>query len=206
MCLTRLRLLFAARRSTPAFLLVVLSIAFSACRQDMADQPKQKPLTASLFFADGSARQPVEGTVPHGSIEDDHLNVSPDDPNFPVALTPELLARGKERYTIYCSVCHGALGDGNGMIVRRGYRTPPSYHIERLRRAPVGHFYDVVTHGFGLMPEYATLIPPRDRWAIVAYVRALQISQYANVAQLPPEHRQRVESTPSGTPPQEGSR
>lgn len=125
-------------------------------------------------------------------MAEDNLNVPKDADIFPVSLTPELLARGRERFNIYCSVCHGWLGDGNGMIPRRGFRHPPSYHVDRLRQAPVGHFYDVMTNGFGAMPDYAAQVPPRDRWAIIAYIRALQLSQHVPVAELPAEDRARL--------------
>ena len=100
-----------------------------------------------------------------------------------------MLARGQDRFNIFCSPCHGRLGDGDGMIVRRGFRPPPSYHIERLRKAPVGHFYDVITHGFGSMYDYAARVAPRDRWAIIAYIRALQFSQSATLADVPAQER-----------------
>ncbi len=103
---------------------------------------------------------------------------------FPVTL--DVLARGQQRFNIYCAPCHSRLGDGNGMIVQRGYRQPPSYHTDRLRKAPLGYFFDVITHGFGAMPDYASQIPPSDRWCIVAYVRALQLSQDATQAAVPP--------------------
>jgi mono/diheme cytochrome c family protein len=109
-------------------------------------------------------------------------------------LTAELLARGRERFEIFCTPCHDRTGSGHGMVVRRGYRQPPSYHIDRLRDAPVGHFYDVMTRGLGAMPDYAQQIPPEDRWAIAAYVKALQLSQRATIAELPPEDRARVET------------
>jgi mono/diheme cytochrome c family protein len=186
------------RRSGGILLLVSLAITISGCRQDMAEQPKIKPLSPTAFYTNGAALQPPEGTVAHGSTDDDPLNVSPDETRFPITVTPEVVARGQDRFMIYCSVCHGALGDGNGMVVRRGFVHPPSYHIERLRRAPVGHFYDVMTHGFGRMPDYAAQVPPADRWAIVAYIRALQLSQHATVAQLPPQDRQQLDAAPNG--------
>ena len=167
-------------------LLALCSFGFSiACRQQMADQPRNGPLTASTFFKDGmSARPLVKGTVARGIVEEDSLNVPATADTFPGPVTQSLLDRGQERYAIFCSPCHGLAGDGNGMIVRRGFPKPPSYHIDRLRTAPVGHFYDVITHGYGLMPSYASQIAPRDRWAIIAYVRALQLSQYAPVNEL----------------------
>ena len=177
-----------------ALLLVALALLLlGGCRQQMAEQPRYTPLKASSFFDDGrSARPLVAGTVPRGSLAEANLNVPKDAETFPLRLTPELLARGRERFNIYCSVCHGLLGDGNGMIPRRGFRHPPSYHVDRLRQAPVGHFYDAITNGFGAMPEYATQVPPRDRWAIIAYIRALQFSQHAPVAELPAEDRARL--------------
>ncbi|MBI3896411.1 MAG: cytochrome c [Acidobacteria bacterium] len=159
----------------------------------MADQPRHNPLSASSFFEDGlSARPLVEGTVPYGSLDEDFLNLPADAKTFPIPVTEVLLNRGRERFDIFCSVCHGLLGDGNGMIPRRGFRHPPSYHIDRLRNAPVGHFYDVITHGFGAMPDYAGQVQPRDRWAIIAYIRALQLSQHASVSELQPEDRARL--------------
>jgi len=163
----------------------------------MADQPRYGPLQASSFFDDGrSARPLVEGTVPRGQFEEENLDVPKDSDAFPLPLTPELLDRGRKRFNIYCSVCHGLLGDGNGLVPRRGLRHPPSYHIDRLRQAPNGHFYDVITNGFGLMPDYSAQVPRRDRWAIIAYIRALQLSQHANVAELPAEDRARLPGGP----------
>jgi len=111
---------------------------------------------------------------------------------MPVALTPQLLQRGQERFNIYCAPCHGATGEGNGMIVRRGYPPPPSYHIDRLRAAADGHFFEVITNGFGRMYEYGTRVPVEDRWAIIAYIRALQLSQHVTPEELPAEDRQRL--------------
>ncbi|HJY86184.1 MAG TPA: c-type cytochrome [Candidatus Acidoferrales bacterium] len=159
----------------------------------MADQPRYKPLSASPFFGDGrSARPLVAGTVPRNSLAEEDLRVPKDAENFPIPVTRELLERGRERFNIYCSVCHGLLGEGNGMIPRRGFRHPPSYHQDRLREAPVGHFYDVITNGFGAMPDYAAQVAARDRWAIIGYIRALQLSQHAPARELPPEDRARL--------------
>jgi len=163
----------------------------TGCRQDMHDQPRFKPLTQSDFFTDlRSARMPVDGTVARGQLRDDayfytgKLGANPGDfMPFPVNL--DVLARGRERFNIYCTPCHSRTGDGNGMIVQRGFRPPPSFHTERLRKAPLGYFFDVMTNGFGAMPDYASQIPPRDRWCIVAYIRALQLSQGASPADLP---------------------
>ena len=170
-------------------LLGVLLLA--GCRQDMHDQPRFKPLAKSDLYADlRSARTPVEGTVARGQLHEDSylytgkIGNNPGD-YMPFPVTEEVLLRGRERFDIYCSPCHSRLGDGRGMIVQRGFRAPPSYHTERLRNAPLGYFFDVMTQGFGAMPEYASQIPARDRWAIVAYIRALQLSQHATSSDVP---------------------
>jgi hypothetical protein len=164
-------------------------LLLAACQQQMAQQPKYLPLSPSSFFADGrSARPQVDDTVAHGSVEDDYLTVAPESNQFPFPMTRQVLDRGQQRFNIYCAPCHGLLGDGNGIIAQRGMRRPPSYHIDRLRQAPVGHFYDVITHGFGAMQDYSAQIPPHDRWAIIAYIRALQLSQHATIADVPQHH------------------
>src|SRR5580704_5460041 len=172
-----------------SILLAVLVLA--GCRQDMHDQPRFKPLAQSDFYADlRSARPPVDGTVARGELHEDayfytgKFGNNPGD-YMPFPVTDDVLARGRERFNIYCAPCHSRLGDGNGMIVQRGFRAPPSYHTERLRKAPLGYFFDVMTNGFGAMPEYASQIPPRDRWTIVAYIRALQLSQQATTSDVP---------------------
>jgi mono/diheme cytochrome c family protein len=174
---------------SPLGLLAVLALA--GCRQDMHDQPRFKPLAKSDFYADlRSARAPVEGTVARGQLHEDayfytgKMGGSPGD-YLPFAASDAVLARGRERFNIYCAPCHSQLGDGNGVIVQRGFRRPPSYHTERLRKTPLGYFFDVMTNGFGAMPEYASQIPARDRWNIVAYIRALQLSQGASAADVP---------------------
>lgn len=183
------------RHALLACITTVCAGGFAGCQQDMARQPKQRPLSPTDFFGDGrSERALVEGTVARGSIEQDALAILKDSDAFPLAVTPELLARGRERFDIYCSVCHGKLGDGNGMVAQRGFRHPPTYHSDRLRQVPVGYFYDVISNGFGAMPDYAAQIPPRDRWAIIAYLRALQLSQYAPAAELPADIRERLMS------------
>src|SRR5262245_11743616 len=168
-----------------------------ACRQDMQDQPKYKPLAPSSFFSDGkSARQLVEGTAPYspeGKATPPVTDLSKMS-TLPFALTPQVMNRGQERFNIYCSPCHGRLGYGNGMVVQRGFRAPPSYHIDRLRQAPIGHFYDVMTNGFGAMPSYADKVAPDDRWAVAAYIRALQLSQRATINDAPPEERAKLQS------------
>jgi len=177
------------QRISPLGLLAVLALA--GCRQDMHDQPRFKPLARSDFYADlRSARAPVEGTVARGQLHEDRyfytgkMGDAPGD-YLPFAVNEEVLERGRERFNIYCSPCHSQLGDGNGVIVQRGFRRPPSYHTERLRKAPLGYFFDVMTNGFGAMPEYASQIPARDRWDIVAYIRALQLSQNAAADDVP---------------------
>ena len=161
----------------------------------MHDQPKYQPLERSSFFDDGRASRPLlAGTIAQGQLrEDAHLYTgkSGKDPvtTFPFPITEQVLRRGQQRFNIYCSPCHDRLGTGLGMVVRRGLRQPPSYHIDRLREAPVGYFFDVISNGFGAMPDYATEIEPVDRWAIVAYIRVLQRSQKATLADVPAEKR-----------------
>jgi hypothetical protein len=167
-------------------------------RQDMADQPKNRPLSPSEFFADGRSERPlVENTVARGSLANDELFVPKDSNDFPLPVNLDLLKRGEERYKIFCSPCHGLQGDGNGMIAMRGMKHPPSYHQDRLRQAPNGYFYDNITNGFGAMYGYSAQIPPRDRWAIIAYIRALQFSRNAKVSELPSELREKL-MKPSG--------
>ena len=168
---------------------LALLILCAGCRLDMHVQPRYNPLAKSDFFADQrSARPLVEGTVARGELHDDtyfytgKLGNNPGD-YMPFAITKDDLERGRIRFNIYCSPCHSRLGDGNGYIPTRGFsRRPPSFHIERLEKAPVGYIFNVMTEGFGIMPDYASQIPPRDRWCIVAYIRALQLSQHATVA------------------------
>ncbi len=193
--------------SRRAFVLPIVVLGLVAgCRQDMHDQPKYQPLEASAFFGDGrSARPPVQGTVARGDDElraDDHLYLGKvngvDVETFPFPITAEVLARGRERYDIFCTPCHGAVGDGNGMVVRRGYRRPPSLHEDRLRQAPPGHYFDVMTNGFGAMADYAAQVRVRDRWAIIAYIRALQLSQNATISDVPAEARQELSAGQEG--------
>lgn len=181
--------------------LIALAPLLLGCRQDMHDQPKLEPLEASNFFADGRASRPqVPGTVARGELRlDPHLYEGRVDgelaQTLPIEVTAELLARGRERFNIFCSACHDRAGYGEGMVVRRGMKRPPSFHIERLREAPPGYFFDVITNGFGAMFDLADRIDYRDRWAIVAYVRALQVSQNAALADVPPDRRLELEGT-----------
>jgi mono/diheme cytochrome c family protein len=178
---------------------VAAALMFAGCRQDMHDQPKYVPLRQSAFFNDArSARPVVEGTVARGQLRDDELlytgKVKGEDATlFPKRVDATLMARGQQRFNIYCAPCHGRTGQGDGMVVRRGYRRPPSMHQDRLRNAPVGHFFDVMTNGFGAMPDYATQIKAEDRWAIVAYIRALQLSEHATLADVPAADRSRIQ-------------
>ena len=164
----------------------------------MHNQPKAIPLRESMFFRNGSSARPlVDDTVARGTLQDDAAfftgkSGTADVDTLPFPLTQAVLDRGEERYNVYCSPCHDVTGSGRGMIVRRGFRQPPSYHIDRLRQIPIGHFYDVMTNGFGAMPDYRAQVAPRDRWAIAAYIRALQLSQNAPVAVLSPDEREKL--------------
>jgi len=172
---------------------IALLVALVACHQKMAEQPRCEPLGTSALFADGKcAREPVAGTVPRGSGRDPAAHLDPKADRLPFPVTRPLLARGQERFDIYCSPCHDRVGTGRGTIVRRGYTAPPSLHEDRLRAAPVGHFVDVMTRGWGAMPAYAAQVPPADRIAIAAYIRALQRSQHATLDDVPPEERSRL--------------
>lgn len=174
----------------------------AGCRQDMHDQPRYKPYAHSDFFGDQlSARPLVPGTVAQGELREDELLYTGkvngvDATEFPFQVTSAVLNRGRQRFDIYCSPCHGRLGDGEGMIPQRGFRHPPSFHTYKLRKAAVGHFVDVMTNGFGAMVDYAARVSPADRWAIAAYIRTLQFSQNATLAELPPERRSDLEAQP----------
>ena len=183
-----------------AFVSFVTFVTLSgACRQDMHDQPKYVPLRQSSFFGDErSARPHVPGTVARGALHADTMldtgKVNGADATvFPFAVDERVMARGQERFNIYCSPCHGRTGMGDGMIVRRGFRRPPTLHQDRLRSAPVGQLFDVITNGFGAMPDYAAQIAPADRWAIVAYVRALQLSEHAALTDVPADRRSELD-------------
>jgi mono/diheme cytochrome c family protein len=179
--------------------IVAAALVFSGCRQDMHDQPKYIPMRESTFFADlRSARPLVEGTVARGHLRDDELLYTgkvngADAAVFPFPVDEAVMARGRDRFDIFCAPCHGRTGHGDGMVVRRGFRRPPSLHQDRLRDVPVGHFFDVITNGFGAMPEYATEVKEEDRWAITAYVRALQLSEHATLADVPLSERDKIQ-------------
>jgi hypothetical protein len=181
--------------------IVVLSaigMVLAGCRLDMHIQPKYLPYDPTNFFGDGrSERPPVPGTVARGQLRLDELlftgKVNGMVANeFPFLITRADPERGRERFNIYCTPCHDYTGSGDGMIVQRGFPHPPSYHIDRLRNAPVGHFYDVMTNGFGSMYSYAARVEPTDRWRIAAYIRALQLSQHATLQDVPEAEREKL--------------
>jgi hypothetical protein len=188
-------------------LLGVIAMLIAGCRLDMHVQPKYKPYAPSTFFDDGrSERQPVEGTIARGQLRLDELmytgkqnGVLAD--KFPFSITRADIERGRERYNIYCTPCHDYTGSGNGVIVERGFPHPPSYHIDRLRQVPVGHFFDVMTNGLGSMYSYAARIEPADRWRIAAYIRVLQLSQHATLNDVPEAEKQRLTGQSSGQSP-----
>jgi mono/diheme cytochrome c family protein len=184
-------------KNSPSLLMaLVCSLGIVGCgtlRQDMANQPRENPLAPASFFQDDrSARPIIDNTIARGVIAEDSLFTPKDSNAFPLPLTEELLARGQDRYNIFCSPCHGLQGDGNGMVTLRGMKHPPTYHQERLRNEPNGYFFDVITNGFGAMNNYSMQLNPRDRWAIVAYVRALQLSRNAPVGELPANLREKL--------------
>jgi hypothetical protein len=176
-------------------------LLLTGCRLDMHVQPRYNPYDPSGFFADGrSERPPVEGTVARGEVVGGPEQVvftgmldGREVDAFPFAVTRAVLDRGRERYNIFCTPCHGWAGDGDGIVVQRGFQPPPSYHTDRLRQAPVGHFFSVITNGFGAMYPYGYRILPRDRWAIIAYIRALQLSRQAKIADVPDAERSKLQ-------------
>jgi mono/diheme cytochrome c family protein len=196
------------RRVVARWLVVFVLLALiSGCRQDMHNQPKYRPLRATTFFRDGSSARPlVEGTIARGTLQEDEAFFTGKVggaavTELPLAIDEHLLDRGENRYNIYCTPCHDRTGSGRGMVVQRGYRQPPSFHNERLRAAPPGHFFDVMTNGFGAMPDYRAQIAPRDRWAIVAYIRALQLSYRASPSDIPGGDPTKLKPVPpSGQP------
>ncbi len=190
-----------ARRTVALSLLLLAGLGGTACRQDMHDQPKLKPYRASSFFANGSGMRPLPAhTVARGDLRDDKTfwYGKGADGNMvwemPYPMTRARLERGHQRFDIFCSPCHSRVGDGRGMVVQRGLKQPPSFHDPRLRFAPPGYFFDVITNGFGVMPSYAAQVPPEDRWAIIAYIRALQLSQNVEVSRLSPEELARLDA------------
>jgi len=195
----------APRRRPPAaaaLALVVIAAGLGGCHRDLRYQPRIDPLEKSRFFADGVGARPIPaGTVARGQLKADrtfYTGLEGDQlaASIPLPVTPELLARGRGRYNIYCAPCHDQAGNGLGMVVRRGYKQPPSLHIDRLRQARPGYFFDVMTNGFAKMPSYAAQVPADDRWAIAAYIRALQLSQNATLEDVPDDVRQELLAEP----------
>jgi len=178
-------------------------VTLTACRQDMQIQPRYDPLAETNFFSDHRAARPmVEGTVARGHMTIDEARYTGKIDGelvdqFPIPIAKADIERGENRFNIYCTPCHGHLGDGNGMVVLRGFRQPPSYYDDRLVHAPVGHFFDVITNGYGAMPSYASRVQTDDRWRIVAYIRALQLSESATVADVPGAQRQSLTAEPA---------
>jgi mono/diheme cytochrome c family protein len=197
--------------------LTVLAAAAAGCRQDMHDAPRYDPYEESAIFPNHSSAQPlVEGTVPRAeakgaALDEDELlhtgKINGQLANlFPFAITAADLDRGQERFNIYCSPCHGRTGDGNGMVVQRGYRQAANYHVDRLRQVPAGYFVDVITNGFGAMPDYRMQVAPADRWRIAAYIRALQLSDTATERDVPAGDLDRLKKQPAATPVPEHGR
>ncbi len=182
-----------------SYLVVCLLLVAGCGFLDMRDQPRYEPLEASSFFGDGQASRPlVANTVARGQLQaDEHFYTGRvgDEfaKTFPFPPSRATLERGRERYDIFCSPCHSRVGDGQGMIVQRGFKAPPSFHTERLRQASPGYLFNVISTGLGAMPSYATQVPPEDRWATVAYIQALQLSQNATLDEAPPAERQRLQ-------------
>jgi mono/diheme cytochrome c family protein len=195
------------RRRRHAFLLLPLAVlALGGCRQDMHNQPKMRPLRASSVFPDRrSARPLVPGTVARGTLREDtvfYTGKAGKDfvREIPVPVTAALIERGRTEFEIYCSPCHGRTGRGDGMVVQRGFKAPPSYHTDQLRQMPIGYFYDVITNGFGAMADYSAQVAPADRWAIAAYIRTLQLSEHAPLDLVPADKRALLEQSVAAAP------
>ena len=190
------------RQLTIRFLVGVPLVAalglLASCRQDMHDSPRFRPYRGSDLYADGSSARPiVDGTVARGHLNEDELLYTGKvngvaSPLFPFTMTRADVDRGQERFNIYCSPCHGRTGEGNGMVVQRGFRKAANYHVDRLRQVPAGYIFDVITNGFGVMPDYKTQILPEDRWRIIAYLRALQLSHDAPASDVPADELQKL--------------
>jgi mono/diheme cytochrome c family protein len=203
----RSRISVIARKSQKLFCIALIAVAagVAGCRQDMHNQPKYIPLRASEFYPDGrSARMPVDHTIARGNLREDQYyytgkNNGVVGDGLPNGLIPNkfadmnaLVHRGQERFNIYCTPCHSRMGDGNGMIVQRGLKHPPSYHEDRLKRVPLGYFFDVMSNGFGAMLNYKAQVTPEDRWAIATYIRTLQLSQNASIDDVPADQRAHI--------------
>jgi mono/diheme cytochrome c family protein len=192
----------AGLKSRPYIVCGLLLLSGAACRQDMHDQPKIKAYREAEFFPDRRGGRPIpEGTIPRGALqEDEHLYTGKVNgqftDEFPFQVTRQVLERGRDVFTIYCTPCHGQTGMGNGMVVQRGFRPPPTFHSDPMRRQAVGHWFDVMTNGFGAMPDYRAQVSAEDRWAVAAYIRALQLSQHATTADVPPDKVPELDAPP----------
>lgn len=185
-----------------AWIFAAAAAATASCRQDMHDQPKYKPLAESSFFTDGRSARPI----PANTVARDELNANDTfhtgeangdfAQSIPIPIDMDTLKRGQERYTIFCTPCHSRLGDGNGMVARRGFRIPQNLLSDRIKQAPPGYIFQVISNGYGAMPDHRDQIPPRDRWAIVAYLRALQLSRGAPLSDVPADARTQLEAQP----------
>jgi mono/diheme cytochrome c family protein len=194
----------AGRTARLALVALATALVAAGCRQDMHNAPRVDPYEQTDAFADGRPNRPlVEGTVARGHLDDDELLYSGKIngqlvDEFPFPVTRAVLERGHERFNIYCSPCHGRTAMGNGMVVQRGLRPPPSFHDEKIRNQPVGYYFDVMTNGFGAMQDYSAQVAVKDRWAIAAYIRALQYSQHAALADVPAEKRAELDRPEGG--------
>jgi mono/diheme cytochrome c family protein len=196
----------ALLRAASALVPTAAMLLLTACRQDMHTEPRYQPLAESGFFSDHrSARPQVEGTVARGQLRIDQARYTgkidgEDIDQFPIPIAKADIERGQTRFNIYCTPCHGRVGDGNGMVVLRGFRQAASYYTDALEKAPVGHYFDVISNGFGAMPSYASRIQPDDRWRVIAYIRALQLSESATLNDVPADQQQNlaVEPAPRG--------
>lgn len=192
-------------------LVALVATTTVACRQDMHDAAKYEPLEYSPFFKDHRSERPeIPGTIPRGGLHEDTLLYTGKDGDalsekFPFPVTAGVLDRGRERFNIYCSPCHGRTADGNGMIPQRGFKHPPTFHDDRMRGMAPGYFVSVMTNGFATMPSYALQVHAEDRWAIAAYIKALQLSRHASVADLTADERTRLEKGETEPPAGSGS-
>jgi mono/diheme cytochrome c family protein len=187
-------------------LLCGVAMLLTGCRLDMHIQPKYLPYQPTTFFGDGRSERPeIPGTIARGHLHADELFYTGQEngvvaDKFPFPVTQTDIERGRQRYNIYCTPCHDYTGNGHGMIVQRGFPPPPSFHIQRLREAPAGHFFEVITNGYGAMYSYAARVEPADRWRIAAYIRALQLSEHATIADVPEADKQKLAAQKSGQP------
>ncbi len=183
-----------------------VTMLLAGCRLDMHIQPKYLPYQPTTFFGDGRSERPeIPGTIARGHLHADELFYTGQEngvvaDKFPFPITQTDIERGRQRYNIYCTPCHDYTGNGHGMIVQRGFPPPPSLHIQRLREAPAGHFFEVITNGYGVMYSYAARVEPADRWRIAAYIRALQLSEHATVADVPEADQQKLSEQKTGQP------